>query len=91
MTQVATGSATIGWTPPTQNDDGSPLTTLDGFRIYYGTSSSNLDQMIEITNQGVTSYVVENLTPATWYFVVKAYTTGGVESPASNMGSKTIR
>jgi hypothetical protein len=91
VTQVATGSATIGWTPPTQNEDGTPLTTLDGFRIYYGTSSSNLDQMVEITNQGVTSYVIENLTPATWYFVVKAYTTGGVESPASNVASKTIR
>ncbi len=40
--QVQTGSATITWTPPTQNTDNSSLTNLRGYRIYYGMSSSNL-------------------------------------------------
>ncbi len=91
VTQVATGSATIGWTPPTANTDGSTLSDLAGFRIQYGTSSTNLDQVIDIHNPGVTSYVVGNLTPATWYFVVKAYTADGDESAASTPASKTIR
>ena len=88
--QIALGSVTLSWTPPTQNEDGSPLTNLRGFRVYYGTSSANLSSMVEIPNAGVTTAVVENLSPATWYFGVKAYTTEGVESSFSNVASKTI-
>ncbi len=90
VTATATGSATVVWTPPTENTDGTPLQGLDGYRIYYGTSSTNLDKMIDVANEGTTTYLVENLTPATWYFTVKAYTAGGTESDASNVASKTI-
>jgi hypothetical protein len=88
--QVALGSVTLSWTPPTQNEDGSPLTNLRGFRVYYGTSSSSLGSMVEIPNAGVTTAIVENLSPATWFFAVKAYTTEGVESSFSNIASKQI-
>ena len=88
--QVALGSATLSWTPPTQNEDGSPLTNLRGFRIYYGMSAADLTTMVEIPNAGVTTAVVENLSPATWYFGVKAYTTAGVESSFSNVANKQI-
>jgi hypothetical protein len=69
---------------------GSPLTNLKGFRVYYGTSSSALDSMIEIPSAGVTSAAVEDLSPATWYFGVKAYTTDGFESDFSNIASQQI-
>ena len=88
--QVALGSVTLSWTPPTQNEDGSPLTNLRGFRIYYGMSAADLTTMVEIPNAGVTTAVVENLSPATWYFGVKAYTTDGVESSFSNVANKQI-
>jgi len=88
--QVVLGSVTLSWTPPTQNEDGSPLTNLRGFRVYYGTSSSDLSSMVEIPHAGVTTAVVEDLSPATWFFAVKAYTTGGVESSFSNIASKQI-
>ncbi len=91
VTAVATGSAMLSWLPPTTNTDGSPLQNLAGYRIYYGTSSSNLDQVKQIANAGVTSDVVDNLTPATWYFSVRAYTSAGTESAASNLASKTIQ
>lgn len=91
VTQVATGSATLSWTPPTQNTDGSALTNLAGYRIHYGTNSSSLSQTVKISNPGVASYVVENLSPATWYFAVKAYNSSGVESSLSNLASKTIQ
>ena len=90
VTDVANGSATLSWTPPTQNTDGSPLTNLAGYRIDYGTNSSSLSQTVQIANPGVTSYVVENLSPATWYFAVKAYNSSGVESSLSNLASKAI-
>jgi hypothetical protein len=34
--------------------------------------------------------VIENLSPATWYFAVKAYNTANAESAFSNIASKTI-
>jgi hypothetical protein len=88
--QVALGSVTLSWTAPTQNEDGSPLTNLRGFRVYYGNSSSNLISMVEIPNAGVTTAVVENLSPATWFFGVKAYNTESVESSLSNIASRQI-
>ena len=88
--QVQTGSATVTWTPPTQNTDGSTLTNLRGYRIYYGTSSTNLTQVLDIPNAGVSSGVVENLAPGTWYFAVRSYNTSNVESTLSNVASKTI-
>jgi Putative Ig domain len=88
--QVALGSATLSWTPPTRNEDGTPLTNLQGYRILYGTSSTALTNTIQIPNGGITTAVVENLSPATWFFGVKAYTTEGVESSFSNIASKQI-
>ena len=91
VTQISTGSATISWLPPTENTDGSALTDLAGFRIYYGTSAMALTQTTTITNPGLTSYMVENLAAATWYFSVRAYAADGAESAPSNIASKTIR
>jgi hypothetical protein len=91
VTQISTGSATISWLPPTENTDGSALTDLAGFRIYYGTSAMALTQTTTITNPGLTSYMIENLAAATWYFSVRAYAADGAESALSNIASKTIR
>ncbi len=90
VNQVSNGSATVSWTSPTQNTDGSALTNLAGYRILYGTSSNNLNQSVQVSNAGLGSYVVEDLTQGTWYFIVKAYTSTGIESDASNVASKTI-
>ena len=88
--QVQLGSATIRWTPPTEDTTGAPLTDLQGYRILYGTNSSNLNQTLELPNPGLTSGVVQDLGPGTWYFAVKAYTSSGAESARSNIASKTI-
>jgi hypothetical protein len=90
VTQSANGSATVSWNPPTTNLDGTPLVDLAGFRIVYGQASRQYTETIEIPSPGVTSAVIENLVPATWYFSVKAYTRAGVESDLSNEARKTI-
>jgi len=90
VNQVANGTATISWIPPTQNTDGTPLTDLAGYRIHYGTSPSALNLVVDINNPGLTSYMIQNLTPATWYFRLRAYSSDGVESELSNTASKTI-
>jgi len=90
VTQVSLGSATLSWTLPTQNEDGSPLTDLAGFKIYYGTNSGSYSTPIRIDNPGITTYVVENLTPTTYYFVSAAFNSSDVESAFSNEAIKVV-
>jgi hypothetical protein len=87
---VATGSATLTWLPPTTNTDGSPLTNLAGYRIYWGTALGDYPNSTTLSNPGLTSYVVGNLAPGTYYFVATALNTTGGESVFSGVGSKTI-
>jgi hypothetical protein len=84
------GSATVSWTPPTTNEDGSPLTNLAGFRVLYGQTADALANRIEIPSAVVTSATIEGLEPGTWYFSVKSYTTVNVESNLSAIRQKTV-
>jgi hypothetical protein len=90
VTQISTGSVTLSWLPPTANTNGTPLTNLAGYKIYYGTSASALNQSVQITNAGISSYVIGNLSPATWYFSLASYNSANVESPPSQVVSTTI-
>ena len=81
---VGIDSMTLSWTPPTQNSDGSALTDLAGYNIYYGNESGNYGIIIKIDNPGIAIYVVENLTPNTYYFVITAFNRIGAESDFSN-------
>jgi hypothetical protein len=90
VTSSADGSATISWTPPTQNTDGSTINDLAGFRIQYGTSASALTQTIQVSNPGLATYVVTGLSSGNWFFTVRAYNSGGAESANSSVVSKTI-
>jgi len=81
-------SATVSWTAPTTNTDGSALTDLSGYKIYYGTASATYSHYIDVAN--VTSYTVSGLTSGTYYFVVTAYDTEGYESVYSNEVSRNV-
>ena len=84
------GAVTLSWLPPTTNTNGTTLTDLAGYRIYYGQSPTAMTEVIAISNAGLTAYMVENLSAGTWYFAIKAVTTTGIESSLSNVASTTI-
>jgi hypothetical protein len=88
--QASSGSAILEWTDPTQNTNGSALTNLAGVHIYYGTSASALNNELTVANPSETSYTISGLSAGTWYFGATAYTTAGVQSAMSPLGSKTI-
>jgi hypothetical protein len=90
VTDLGTGAATLSWTPPTQNSDGSALTNLAGYLITYGRSASALDRSISLSNPSLNSFVVDNLSSGTWYFAISAVNAAGVSSAATNIASKTI-
>lgn len=85
-----TGSATLKWTAPTTNSNGSALTDLAGYHIYYGTSVGSLSNKVSVTSASTLTYTVTGLGQGTWYFAITAYTNTGLESALSNVGSKTI-
>ncbi len=90
VTQIALGSATLSWTPPTENSDGSTLVNLAGYRIYYGQSPTQLSEQVVINSAGLSTYVIENLSPATWYFAMTAVNSSGTESERSTTVSKQV-
>jgi hypothetical protein len=76
--------------PPTENTDGSVLTNLAGYTVYYGTSPGGLTQSLKITNPGLSAYTVSNLPSGTWYFAVTSYSSTGIESSRTGVVSSTI-
>jgi Putative Ig domain len=85
-----TGNATVTWVPPTQNTNGTALTNLAGLRIYYGTSPSNLTQMVQVASTTQTSTTIANLASGVWYFGGVAYTSAGAQSAMSSLVNATV-
>ena len=87
---TASTGVTVNWNPPTENTDGTPLTNLAGYDIHYGTKPGNYTQTITVSNPGIATYVVDNLSPGTYYFAVAAVNSQGAESPMSAAASATV-
>jgi ABC-type glycerol-3-phosphate transport system substrate-binding protein len=45
----SSNSATLTWDAPTTNVDGTPLTDLAGYKVYYGTALGNYKVVIGMT------------------------------------------
>ena len=87
---VSLGSVTLSWTPPIKNDDGSDLVDLDGYKIYWGTTPGRYPNSVTLENEGLTTYVVDNLVPGTYEFVATSFNKARVESAYSNPATKTV-
>ncbi len=82
---------TLSWTPPTTRSDGSALTNLAGYKIYYGNTEGEYSIIVDIDNPGLTEYVLEGLNSGrTYYFTMTAYDEARIESAYSNVVSKVI-
>jgi len=88
--QVGTISTTLNWTPPTQNEDGSALMDLAGYNIYWGTTPGQYTHSVKIENAGMSSFVVENLSPGTYEFAATSFNDAGVESAYSNPATRVL-
>jgi hypothetical protein len=87
---IGLGSVTLSWTAPTQNTDGTTLTDLDGYKLYWGTTPGSHPNSVTIDNESVTSYVVENLVPGTYEFVATSFSTSGVEGRYSAPDTRVV-
>ena len=87
---ISLGSVTLTWTAPTQNEDGTDLIDLDGYKLYWGTTPGVYPNSVTIDNETVTTYVVDDLAPGTYMFVATSFNTSGVESRYSGMATKVV-
>src|SRR5690606_2021147 len=78
----------LQWDPPTENVDGSPLTDLAGYRIYYGTSSRAYTEVVT-ASKDVTRHAVK-LPSGEYHFAMTALDADGNESAYSNEVVKTV-
>jgi len=81
--QASAAGLTLKWDPPTTDEDGSPLTDLEGYKIYYGAADNDLVESVDVGPN--TSYTITPSVQGKWYFAVTAYNLSGTESRYSNI------
>jgi hypothetical protein len=86
---AAQGSMSLTWNPPVSNTDGSPLTNLAGYKVYWGLQAGSYTSSATLSG-AASAYRIEPLGSGTWFAAVAAINTASVESPLSNVVSKTI-
>jgi hypothetical protein len=89
---AASGTANATWVAPTQNTDGTPLTNLAGYKLYYANSTAGVPTAtpIVINDKLATAYSISGLAAGSWYFGAKAFNTSGTDSDMSAVATKTI-
>lgn len=81
---IANSAFSVGWTPPTEREDGSALDGISGYRIFYGRQSGVYENRTLVNQGGITEYTVDNVSSGTWYVAVTAIDNNGLESALSN-------
>lgn len=86
------GQAVVSWVAPTQNTDGSALTNLAGFKVYWANSSAGVPAATPVVLNSPTTltYTVTGLTAGTWYFGAKAFNSANVDSDLSGIANKVV-
>lgn len=88
-------SAVVTWSPPTTNTDGTPLTDLASYNVYWNVGDPSLvtapgGKVKSVPPASTPTTTISGLTPGNWYFTVTVLNAAGVESAISNVASKTI-
>lgn len=81
---VSGRTASVSWTPPDRNTDGTALADLAGVRIHYGQSATALAYVVNVP-AGARNVTVTLPAVGTWYFGGRAYRAIGPDSDLSNI------
>jgi hypothetical protein len=76
----ARGQVSLRWTPPLENNDGSALTDLAGYRIYAGRTPTTLKTLIYIRTPAATRWFINSLESGYHFFAITAVNSAGIES-----------
>ncbi len=87
---VTVVSRMLRWNPPTHNVDGSPLTDLAGYVVYWGLESISYTDSYRIEASSATEWLLD-VPPGTYYIAMTAFDSEGNESALSNEILKIVR
>lgn len=98
---ASAGILDASWAAPTTNTDGSPLTDLASYRVYYGTASTPCPGLFFVPvvsptskpqiNETVTVRLTGLSAGARYSVAITAVDSGGIESACSSAASATAR
>jgi hypothetical protein len=90
---VQTGSLNLRWTAPVTRDDGTPLplSDIDGYHIYFGTSAGNYPNRIDVADGTAQAATITDMPVGSYYLVMTTYDVNGLESVYSSVATKNIR
>ena len=89
MVTVNLEGTEVAWVPPAENTDGSDLTDLAGYNLYYGIDSGNYTEVVPVNDASLTSFELP-IAPGEYYMAMTAYDFDGNESELSNEIRKVI-
>lgn len=89
MVSIQVTDKVLSWQAPTQNMDGSPLTDLAGYVIYWGVASRTYTGSYTINSPTITQWEA-TVPPGAYYFAMTAFDTQNNESGYSNEILKVI-
>jgi hypothetical protein len=88
--QTGLFAVTLSWNPPSLDADGSALQDLAGYKIFYGTQPGDYSNSVTVSNAGITRYMIENLSPGTYYFAIAALDDNSNQSSLSNEATARV-
>ena len=83
LTVSVSGLLALNWQAPTENVDGTPLTDLASYRIYYGEGSRNYFETVNVADPAALMHSF-TLISGSYYVAMTAIDVDGNESAFSN-------
>lgn len=83
MVTVNLEGTEVSWVAPAENTDGTNLTDLAGYNLYYGVASGNYTEVVPVNDASLTSFELP-IAPGEYYMAMTAYDFDGNESELSN-------
>jgi len=83
------GAVVLRWQAPTEHEDGTPITALQAYRIYYGSHSGHYVNYDEIGAEIDSEYSLQ-LPPGDYFIAMTAIGLDGQESAYSNEVYKVV-
>jgi uncharacterized OB-fold protein len=86
------GSVTLNWDAPLEREDGKTLSPseIEGYRIYMGDSADTLELVMDVSDNTISQYKLNEIAVGTHYFSVSVYDVEGNESNLSNIVKHTV-
>lgn len=86
-------SLSLSWVAPVTRADGTPisLADIDGYKVYFGTSTGNYTGSVDVTDGSQNSVTVTGLSGGTYHVAMTTYDNNGLESITSPEVIKTAQ